>query len=173
MALSLLLILTITTLNSGAQSSLPKVSYIKAIDVWFIGEYQRYFMYFKSICTNGFFVSYFICSNQFVTACIRKTGKVMFSQVCVCPRSKRRYPQSSPWSCTLSSLWGGTSSPVTGPVIVNETYAVILQGFTMKNVTVAIQFSMYMLFFIIVFVDNCSQAEFFLEIQKQGYQWSH
>ena len=38
MALSLLLILTITTLNSGAQSSLPKVSYIKAIDVWFIGN---------------------------------------------------------------------------------------------------------------------------------------
>ncbi len=36
--LTLLLLLTITTLNYGAQASLPKVSYIKAIDVWFLGQ---------------------------------------------------------------------------------------------------------------------------------------
>ena len=34
----MLLILTMTTLNYGAQSSLPKVSYVKDIDVWFLGK---------------------------------------------------------------------------------------------------------------------------------------
>ncbi len=36
--MQLLLILTIATLNYTSQSSLPKVPYIKALDVWFLGE---------------------------------------------------------------------------------------------------------------------------------------
>ena len=39
LGLALLLVLTVTTLNYGAQNSLPHVSYIKAIDVWFLGNF--------------------------------------------------------------------------------------------------------------------------------------
>ena len=34
----LILILMITTLSYGMQSSLPKVSYVKSSDVWLLGE---------------------------------------------------------------------------------------------------------------------------------------
>ncbi len=38
LGLATLLVLTITTMNFGAQANLPKVSYVKALDVWFIGD---------------------------------------------------------------------------------------------------------------------------------------
>ena len=40
--MALLLVLTVTTLNFGAQEGLPRVSYVKAIDVWFLGCHKYF-----------------------------------------------------------------------------------------------------------------------------------
>ncbi|XP_060588338.1 glycine receptor subunit alpha-2-like isoform X2 [Ruditapes philippinarum] len=42
-SLGLLTVLTMTTQSSGARSSLPKVSYVKAIDVWYLQQFTHYF----------------------------------------------------------------------------------------------------------------------------------
>ena len=52
-SLAVLLVLTVTTLNSMAQSSLPKVSYVKAIDIWMLGlltPQKRYIFNAQRIC---------------------------------------------------------------------------------------------------------------------------
>ena len=45
--LALLLVLTMTTLNFGVQQSMPKVSYIKSIDVWFLGTCFFHWFWFS------------------------------------------------------------------------------------------------------------------------------